>query len=132
MKRTVIVFIIAAIVIFTTGLWFFSSSSVLKPFSMVSFGIIILLVAFAVYIGFRRLASSKRGEPAEDELSKKVMQKTSSMSYYISLYLWLFIMYFSDRMAWETHTVIAAGIMGMAVTFAVCWLVFNFGGIRNE
>jgi len=60
------------------------------------------------------------------------MQKTASLSYYVSLYLWLAIMYFSDRINYETHTIIGAGILGMAVIFAVCWLFFNFRGVRNE
>jgi peptidoglycan/LPS O-acetylase OafA/YrhL len=90
------------------------------------------VILFAAFIGYKRLSSAKRGEPPEDELSKKVMQKTSSLSYYISLYLWLAIMYFSDRIHYETHTVIGAGILGMAVVFAICWLVFNFRGVRNE
>jgi peptidoglycan/LPS O-acetylase OafA/YrhL len=132
MKKAIIVFVLAALVLATTGLWLFSSSDNLNFPELVSFGVIILVVAFAIFIGYKRLISAKRGEPAEDELSKKVMQKTASMSYYISLYLWLAIMYFSDKTSFETHTIIAAGILGMALTFAVCWLVFNFRGIRNE
>jgi peptidoglycan/LPS O-acetylase OafA/YrhL len=132
MKKGVVVFIVAALVLITTGIWFFSSTENFKPFEFVGFGIIILVVAFAVFIGFKRLSSAKRGEPPEDELSKKVMQKTASLSYYVSLYLWLAIMYFSDRINYETHTIIGAGILGMAVIFAVCWLFFNFRGVRNE
>ena len=60
------------------------------------------------------------------------MQKTAAWSYYVSLYLWLAIMYFSDKLHYETHTIIGAGILGMAVIFAICWLIFNFRGIRNE
>jgi peptidoglycan/LPS O-acetylase OafA/YrhL len=132
MKRGVIVFIVAALVLITTGIWFFSGTEKFKPIELVTFGIIILVVLFAVFVGYKRLTSAKRGEPPEDELSKKVMQKTSSLSFYISLYLWLAIMYFSDKIDFETHTVIGAGILGMAVVFAICWLVFNFRGIRNE
>ena len=132
MKRGVIVFIVATLVLITTGIWFFSGTEKFKPIELVSFGIIILVVLFAVFVGYKRLTSAKRGEPPEDELSKKVMQKTSSLSFYISLYLWLAIMYFSDKIDFETHTVIGAGILGMAVVFAICWLVFNFRGIRNE
>jgi len=60
------------------------------------------------------------------------MKKASSLSYFISLYLWLAIMYFSEKLNYETHTIIGAGILGMALVFAVCWLVFNFRGIRDE
>ncbi len=132
MKRGIIVFIVAALVLFTTGLWFFSANEKFKPFELVGLGILILVVLFALFVGYKRISSAKRGEPPEDELTKKVMQKTSSLSYYISLYLWLAIMYFSDRLDYETHTIIGAGILGMAVIFAVCWLVFNFTGVRNE
>jgi peptidoglycan/LPS O-acetylase OafA/YrhL len=132
MKRAVLVFILAALVLITTGLWFFSSSNKLNLSNFLALAVIILVVGFAVFIGYKRLTSAKRGEPAEDELSKKVMQKTASWSYYISLYLWLAIMYFSGRLKYETHTLIGAGILGMAIIFAICWLVFNFRGIRNE
>jgi peptidoglycan/LPS O-acetylase OafA/YrhL len=132
MKKGIIVFIVAALVLITTGIWFFSTRENLKLFDLVSFGIIILVIAFAVFIGIKRITSAKRGEPPEDELSKKVMQKTAAWSYYVSLYLWLAIMYFSDKFKYETHTIIGAGILGMAVIFAICWLIFNFRGIRNE
>lgn len=132
MKKAVVVFIVAALVLATAGLWIFSSSENFKLIDIANFGIIFLLVAFAVLIGYKRLSSAKRGEPAEDELSKKVMRKTSSLSFYISLYLWLAIMFFSDKLNYETHTIIGTGILGMAVVFAVCWLVVNFTGIRNE
>lgn len=97
-----------------------------------SFGVIFLVLVFAVVLGFKRLGSAKRGEPAEDELSKKVMQKTAALSYYISIYLWLFIMYIQDKVNLETHSIIGIGILGMAVIFTVSWLVIHFIGIKNE
>ena len=132
MKKGIIVFILAAMFLILTGVWFFSSSNKLSPVDFTGFGVIILVVGFAVFVGLKKLSSAKRGEPAEDELSKKVMQKTASLSYYVSLYLWLALSYFSDKMKLETHTIIAIGILGMAITFAVCWIIYNFRGIRNE
>ena len=132
MKKSVIIFVVAALVLFAAVLWMLSSSGDFKTNELGSFVIIFLLVVFAVFIGFKRLSSARRGEPAEDELSKKVMQKTASLSYYISIYLWLIIGYFSERLDYETHTLIGAGIIGMAITFAVCWLIVNFRGLRNE
>jgi len=132
MKKTVLVFVVTALVLISTGLWYFSTNEPLKPYDLLTFGIIIMVVSFALFLGFKRLTSAKRGEPAEDELSKKIMRKASSVSYYISLYLWLAIGYFSEKINYETHTIIGAGIMGMAVIFGICWLVINFSGIRNE
>jgi peptidoglycan/LPS O-acetylase OafA/YrhL len=132
MKKAVIIFIVAALVIAAVILWFMSSSGNLKPVDFASITVLIIVVGFALFIGFKKLSSARRGEPVEDELSKKVMRKTSSLSYYISLYLWLVIMYFSDKFEYETHTIIGGGILGMAVIFTVCWLVFNYRGVRNE
>jgi len=132
MKKTVVLFIVGALVLITTGLWIFSGSSPVEPPELVNLAVIVLVVVFALFFGYKRLTSIKKGEPAEDEMSKKIMQKTSSLSYYISLYWWLAIMYFSDRLKFEMHTIIGTGILGMAVIFAVCWLVFNFRGVRNE
>ncbi|MBN1789001.1 MAG: hypothetical protein JW830_00805 [Bacteroidales bacterium] len=132
MKRAYLVFIVAGLVLAATALWFLLSNTQFKLYDLVETGIIILVVGFAVYLGYKRFSSAKRGEPAEDEMSRKVMRKTASWSYYISLYLWLAIMYFSDRIKLENHALIGAGILGMAVVFAISWLVINFGGIKNE
>ena len=123
------VFIIAALVLFTTGLWFISSKTNTNSMELLQYGVIIVVVAFAVFVGIKRLGSARRGEPTEDELSKKVLQKASSMSYYVSLYMWLGFIYFSDKIKLETHSLIGAGILGMAVIFAICWLIFNFRGV---
>ena len=132
MKKTMVIFIVAAMVLVTTGFWFFTSRSAFKPADMVMYGVIIVVVGFALFLGYKRLTSVKKGEPAEDELSKKVLQKTAALSYYISLYLWLAVMYVSDKRDYETHVLLAAGILGMAVVYAICWLVYNFRGVRND
>jgi len=132
MKKSGIVFIIAALVLITTFMWIFSGSGPVKPMELVNIAVIVIVVLFALFFGYKRISSSRKGEPPEDELSKRVMKKASSLSYFISLYLWLAIMYFSEKLNYETHTIIGAGILGMALVFAVCWLVFNFRGIRDE
>ena len=96
-----------------------------------AFATIVLAVAFAVFLGYKRLASSKGGEPAEDEMSKKVMQKSAAWFYYISLYMCVAIIYISDKVSLRTVELISVGIIGMAITFAICWLVLNFRSIRN-
>lgn len=132
MKKSILVFVIAGLVLITTGIWFFSSDKAIGKTDLMQFGVIILVIAFAVFFGIKRLNSARRGEPVEDEMSKKVMQRTAGLSYFISLYLWLGIMYFSDRIKLETHSLIGLGIVGMAVVFTACWLYFNFRGVKNE
>lgn len=132
MKKGVFALIVAALVLISTGLWLFSTPGNLKPFDFLSFGIIIIIVGFALFVGYKRLSSAKRGEPAEDEMSKKILIKTASLSYYISLYLWVGILFVKDRVDLDTEELLGAGILGMAIIYAFCWLVFNIRGVRND
>ena len=132
MKRTVLIFIISALVTITVIIWAVNAGIPGSFRETLMFGSILIVVGFAFFIGIRRARSHLRKEPAEDELSRKVMVKASSLSYYISIYLWLIIMYFSDKSALETHTLIGAGIIGMAVIFFLSWLGVKLYGLKRE
>jgi len=132
MKKTIVIFVVAGLVLVSFILWILNTSMSwdLREILMILAGLI--LAGFAVYFGFKRAKSFARKEPAEDELSKMIMTRASSFSYYISIYLWLFIMYISDKTKWETHTLIGTGILGMAVIFLFSWLGVRFFGLKNE
>ncbi|MDT8400396.1 MAG: hypothetical protein RQ743_01770 [Bacteroidales bacterium] len=132
MKRSIIVFIVAALVLLSTGLWFFTSYTDFNAMDVLHYAIIIILVAFAFFVGIQRLRNARRGEPTEDELSKRVLQKTAALSYYISLYIWVFIIFIKDRIEFDTEQLLGTGILAMAITFALIWLVLNFRGIKND
>jgi peptidoglycan/LPS O-acetylase OafA/YrhL len=132
MKRTVLIFFIALLVLVSLTLWAVNAdmSGNLQEI-LVTAGVLIL-VGFAVFIGIVRLRSYARKEPAEDELSRNIMTKASSLSFYISLYFWLVVMYYSDKTKLEAHSLIGAGIMGMAIIFLLCWLGVKLVGWKNE
>jgi len=132
MKRTIIIFIVAALVLTSLIVWALNAKMTgnIQEILMMAGGLI--LVGFAIYVAVTRARSSMRKEPPEDELSRKIMVKASSLSYYISIYLWLFLMYISDRVTWETHTLLGAGILGMAIIFFLSWLWTKFYGLRHE
>jgi peptidoglycan/LPS O-acetylase OafA/YrhL len=132
MKKTILLFVIAILVLGTVGLWIYSSKNAFSPGNIFQLGVIVIVVGFALFFGIKRAGSTMRGEPAEDELSRKMLVKASSISFYISIYLWLIVMYFSDKTKLATHTLIGAGILGMALLFALCWVVIYLRGIRNE
>ena len=132
MKRVIFIFVVAALLIVSSTIWFAYAAS---NFNLIEFfpRIILFLVGgLAVFIGIRRISGIKRGEPAEDELSKKIQVKTASISYYISIYLWLFIMFFCDRLNIENHTLIGVGIAGMALIYLFSWIVLSMRGLRDE
>ena len=132
MKKTIVLFVLIALVLITSGMWFFNSNNGFNLKELSPFLVLIVVIGFALFIGIKRISSFKRGEPIEDELSKKILVKAASVSYYISIYLWLIIMYYSDKTTLENHTLIGTGILGMAIIFAVTWLVIQFRGVKNE
>jgi hypothetical protein len=95
-------------------------------------GVIFILVGFALFLGLSRVRSHLRKEPSEDEMSKRVMTKASSLAFYVSIYLWLFVMYASDKTTLPVHSLIGAGIMGMALVFLLSWIYVKLAGMKNE
>jgi len=94
--------------------------------------ILVVIAVLGLLVLFRRFNSIRNGEPQSDELSKMILQKTSSLSFYVSLYFWLFVSYFSDRLDLETSQLINYGIIGMAIIFAVIWVIVKVIGFKNE
>lgn len=132
MSRTIVIFVLAGFLLLSIGLWAITSRTSGSSQEIVLPAIVLILVGFAVYRGFERVRSSMRKEPYEDELSRKTLTKCSSLSYYVSLYLWLFMMYISDRTDMETHTLIGAGIGCMALIFLGSWIWVKTFGWKNE
>lgn len=132
MKRSLLVFIVAGLLIIGVVIWIITSSTILKEIDFLHLGIITALVAFAIFFGIKRIKSERRKEPVEDEMSKKIIQKTAALSYYISLYMWVFIIFIKDRIEMDTEEWIGTGVLGMAITFAVTWIFFYFKGLKND
>ena len=131
MKRALVIFGVTLLLIASTALWLANANGLLSQFDMVTLGILIVLVAFAVIIGIRRLTSARRGEPGEDELSRNILRRAAALSYYISLYLWIAILIIKDRVTMDQEEMLGAGILGMAMVWVVCWIVFQLRGVRN-
>lgn len=132
MKKGLLIILIAIMVIVTVGLWYSNITKPTEPTDIAMIGIIVLIVGFALFMAYTRIKSAKAGLKHEDELSKKIMQKTASISFYVSLYWWLFLGYYSDKIELESHTIIGIGIAGMAVLFAGFWFYFNYRGRFND
>ena len=132
-SKTSFVILLIGVVTLSLGAWvYFSKNDSFEIADLMQYAIIIVLVAFALIFGIRRLRSERRGEPAEDELSKKIMQRAAAIAYYVSLYWWLVLVYLSDNWQKETESLIGTGILGMAILFALCWIYFKVKGVSHE
>ena len=132
MKKTIVIFILGVLIVTGLALWALKGRFTGDAMELLTGGIVFVLVGFAAYLGASRLRSHLRREPGQDEMSRKVMVKASSLAYYVSIYLWLFVMYISDKTSLPGHSLIGAGILGMAVVFLFCWLGVKAFGFKNE
>ena len=130
MKKSFLVLIVSGLVLATTLLWITDALSV-STGEYIQFVIIGMLICFGLFVGYRRFTSEKRGQPAEDEFSKKILQKSAATSFYVSLYLWLIIMYLTDKLKIETDIMFGWGILGMAVVFAASWIFYSLRGMHD-
>ena len=94
--------------------------------------IILIIAILGLFVMYKILMNIKRGEPTADELSSLILQKASSLSFYLSLYLWILVSYFSDSLALETGQLIGYGIIGMAVIFTITWSSIKLIGLTRK
>ncbi|MEZ4996001.1 MAG: hypothetical protein R2758_00480 [Bacteroidales bacterium] len=132
MKRGIVALLVSVTVLASTAYWFFGTEKSVNAGEILSFGIIIILVGFGIWFAVRRFSSAHKGEPQEDELSKRLVQKTAAWSYYISLYMWVFLIWLKDRVTMDTEEVLGAGILSMAVIFMLCFIFHRLRGLRHE
>ena len=100
--------------------------------------IIIIMIALlmAVY-ALRRIRAMQKGEPLEDELSKKVLNMAATRSFYISLYWMLAIMLFEKMFAeflfnsesLDASQALGGAITGMVIIFFFNWLYYQKKGV---
>jgi peptidoglycan/LPS O-acetylase OafA/YrhL len=125
MRKTVIIAVLAFLVLGTMLLWLLNSDSTFKGSSYLMIGIQVIVLAFAMLVVVRRWTARKQNLPAEDEMSKRILQRGAATSYYLSLYLWLALMFFEESIKLERSTLIGAGILGMAILYGLSW-VYHF------
>jgi hypothetical protein len=131
MKKSILVFVITGLVLLTCLAWFAKANFRFTLVDLLQIVILVVVLGFALYIGISRLKSARRGQPSEDELSVGIMRRASSLSYYISIYMWLGLSYFSDRLGLDMQALIGTGILGMALCLAICYLVIYLRGMRD-
>ena len=87
---------------------------------------LILVVGFALFLAYGRYRNARQNLPVEDEMSRNILRRGAATSYYLSLYLWLAIMMFEPSLKLDRSSLIGAGILGMAVLYALSWIYHRF------
>ena len=89
--------------------------------------IAITILVFAIFVFRRGNRDMKEGYPLKDERSRKVIEKASSLVFYVTLYLLLAIGWLSDDIIKfrDVSQATSLTVAGMAILFAVFWAYYN-------
>ena len=126
MRKAILIAVLAVSVLATMVIWFIRSGATLDFGGSSIMVIQFVVLAFAIVVVFRRLKSAKQKLPAEDEMSKSILRRGAATSYYVSMYMWLAFMFFEERIDLERSTLIGAGILGMAIIYALSWVYHSY------
>ncbi len=110
----------------TMVVWMLHSESSNSGTTILMISIQLVVLVFAVIVVYKRWSAAKQKLPAEDEMSKNIRQRGAATSYYVSIYMWLVLMYFEEDINLEGHTLIGAGILGMAIIFGLSWVYHTY------
>jgi hypothetical protein len=132
MKKYIPTFIVSALILFPIYRWIFITGFSWQLSDLIQKIIFLIIAGFTLFFAIRRLNSRKRGEPAQDELSKKIVLKATYYAYSVSIFLWYSLMDFSNDINLPTHTIIGIGFVCMVVAFVISWIILSWTGIKNE
>ncbi len=126
MRKAIIIAVLAVLVTATIVVWMLNTETSKDIGSVLMPAILVVVLGFAVIVLIRRWKATKEKLPAEDEMSKNILRRGAATSYYVSLYLWLALMYFEESIELERSSLIGAGILGMAIIYALSWVYHNY------
>lgn len=132
MKKAILIFVMILLVAGGMAVYFVYAGASYDPKEILMIGGVVLVLLFAAFVGVQRIRNVRKSQPAEDELSRQIMKRAAGTSYYLSLYSWLALMFFSDKTKMEISSFIGLGILIMAIEFALSWVYFNFFARLNE
>ena len=124
--RIILIVVVSVLVVATFAIWIANSDISFDFGTILMFVIPVIILVYAVLFLRKRVTDARDHLPAEDELTKMIRLRSGYTSFQISLFLWLVIGGIEDRIEVEGHTIIGAGILGMAVIFALSWIYHRY------
>lgn len=130
-----IAIIIVCLLVLVTGIFFSFNSFMNDDIAGGIAGVLIavIILGYAIFVFKRGTRDIKGGFPLHDERSRRVLEKSSSKAFYISLYLFLIIGFVSDDIIHfrDVSQATGIGIGGMVLLFGLFWLYYNRKEIWN-
>lgn len=108
------------------------NDSLFKISEIIHVSVILVLFILGLWASFKRHRDNKLGYTEDDELSKRVVEKSSAVSFYLSIIIWLVLAYIYHLVEIDGILIFGYGLIGMTLTFIFSWLHYNYHGIKND
>ena len=137
MKKFTFQVVFLAYVLILSGIWIYQTGTVEEnTTSKASEVILVLMIAsfliLAIYLLIKQRYLKKNGVTTDDELTFKITQKAASSSYYVSLTIWLVLIYWQSHLLAASNVMIGYGVIAMALSYVFFWLYYNAKGVGYE
>lgn len=120
------VLILAAIGIFQVG------SETNSTMEYIFVGMVTVLFIVGIILSLKKHKMIKEGVAINDEMSKKIINRSAALSFYLSLVLWLVIALCVDDYQVPSSDLIGYGTFGMVTIFALLLTYFNLKGVNDQ
>ena len=131
MRKPIMILLLAGLMLFTVILRMFQTNPNANSEEMNHFVLMLILVGLGTIIGIYRLKKQRQGVPSEDEFSKKILNKASSASFYLSIFMWVAMNYIFHKLELNKDLLVMTGVLGMSVLFCSCWVYYRVWGTRD-
>ena len=132
MKRYIILPWISLFVL-ADGLYMLLSPTVKNTWIDLVQGILMIIIGlFGLYQGVSAAWSAWRGDPLKDELTRKIRIKASSISFYISIWCWIGLMFAENNQVRFHSGILGTGVLIMVSVYIISSVVIRIRGLGDE
>ena len=121
--------VVSGIRLFQSG--FQEDTTILLVSSILHMIMIVILFILGIIQGIKRKRATEEGFPEDDELSEKIARKSAGISFYLTLFIWLILLFVNSFIEIDSRLIFSYGFIGMSLTFVITWLVINSQGIKD-
>ena len=135
MKRIYLPLLIITYALVLAGIIIFHDSSTAgaenTTLEYIFVGMIIILFVSGIVLFVKKYKMVKEGMATNDEMSKRITNRSAAFSFYLSLLLWIVISFVQNGSQISDGDMIGYGMIGMVTIFVVFLTYFNFKGVSN-
>ncbi len=119
--------------ILADGLYMLLSPMVKNTWTDLVQGILMSIIGlFGLYQGVSAGWSAWKGDPLKDELTRKIRIKASSISFYISIWVWIGLMFAENNQVRFHSGILGTGLLIMICVYIISSVVIRIRGLRDE